>query len=499
VIFLILGGSLWGLFFALGSAKRHRVGRTALGLLIAVGGIGWMWRRRAEVAKSLVAGGCVVGVVGLVAAVWLSPGLRWSVILPTVGVGLLVLFFPAGWLWDNQPGGILAERFADRTPSEALADWIEGNRVRTEVRGVADRMAPGAAAAKAKRVGPGEWHVPVLLNGDPLALDPHALGGAINRTGADARDVTILAGSRLGTGTVVVSDRPPAPPRTVWQALGDIGSVPWPGPAGRGPAVPMNIGFDYNGRPIRLKPPGIDGGNTLIAGATGSGKSSLAHTVIADLCYRPDVALILLDPDGVEHGLYRDRATTLAQGADECARVIERLPEIMEARSKMLAKADRRFFRVGVDGPAAIVVIDEYAAIPANLKDGMTQWLARARKFGGGTVIATQRPQREVIPLIQRDNCAVRIALSLTSGQALDMTLGDDARVHAADILHCPLQGGFVARLVDPSGGDGGYWKGRSYLLTPPYVRDGDPIATAARIISDNTKHLRIDWEDLCV
>jgi hypothetical protein len=30
-------------------------------------------------------------------------------------------------------------------------------------------------------------------------------------------------------------------------------------------------------------------------------------------------------------------------------------------------------------------------------------------------------------------------------------------------------------------------------------VRDGDPIGTAARIISDNTKHMRIDWEDLCV
>jgi len=336
------------------------------------------------------------------------------------------------------------------------------------------------------------------MNGDPLTLDPHALGGAINRTGADARSVEVVAGSRLGTGTVVVSDRPPPTPQTLWEALGSIGTVAWPGPAGRGPGVPMNIGFDYRMRPIHLKPPGIDGGNTLIGGATGSGKSSLVHIVISDLCYRPDVALVLLDPDGVEHGLYRDRATILAQGPDECARVIERLPEIMDVRSKELARHDRRFWRVGVDGPAVIVVIDEYAAIPSNLKDGMTQWLARARKFGGGTVIATQRPQREVIPLIQRDNCMVRIALSLTSAQALDMTLGDDAREHAADILHCPLKGGFVARMVNPSGSDGGYWKGRSYLLTPPYVRDDDEIGTAARMISEQTRHMRIEWGDLC-
>ena len=275
MILLVLAGGLWGLFFMIGSAKRHRLGRTAIGALIAIGAIGLLWRRRTEVAKTMVAGGCVVGVIGIGVAVWMAPGLRWSIILPTVGLTLVILFCPSDLLWDGQPGGILAERFSDRTPSEALADWIEGNRVRTQVRDVAAKAAPGAAAAKAKRVGPGQWAVPVHMNGDPLTLDPHALGGAINRTGADARSVEVVAGSRLGTGTVVVSDRPPPTPQTLWEALGSIGTVAWPGPAGRGPGVPMNIGFDYRMKPIHLKPPGIDGGNTLIGGATGSGKSSL--------------------------------------------------------------------------------------------------------------------------------------------------------------------------------------------------------------------------------
>lgn len=497
MIFLALGGGLWGLLYAIGSARKHRLGRTALGALIAIGAIGMLWRRRADVAKTLVAGGCVIGVVTLVAAVWMAPGLRWNIIIPTVGLGLVVLFLPADLLWDGMPGGIVAEKFGDRGPAEMLADWIEGTHVRRQVKDVAHKAAPGAAAAKAKRIGPGQWAVPVHMNGDPLSLDPHALGGAVNRTGADARNVEVIAGSRLGTGTVIVSDRPQPPAATLWQQLDRLGVRPWPGPVSTAHGAPLNLGFDVNGRTIRTKPPGLDGGNMLIAGTTGSGKSSLVHNVIADLCYRPDVALILLDPDGVEHGLYRDRATVVAQGPDECAMWIERLPEIMEGRSRTLGD-DRRFYRVGVEGPAVIVICDEYAAIPTQLKDGMTQWLARARKFGGGTLVATQRPERGVIPLIQRDNCAVRIAMRLMSAQALDMTLGEDAREFGADALRCDIKGGFVARLMETAGDPGGMWKGRSYLLTPPWVEHDDPIGTAAKMIANQTAHLRIDWRDLC-
>jgi len=490
---------VWGLFFAIGSAKRRRLGRTALGALVAIGAIGYLWRHRVDVARNIIAGSCVVGVLALIAAVWFAPGLRWSIIFPTVGFGAFLLFLPSDWLWEGQPGGILAERFGDRRPSEVLADWIEGNHVRRQVREVADRVSPGAAAAKPKRVAPGKWAVPIHMNGDPLTLDPHALGGAVNRTGADARTVEVIQHSRLGTGTVIVSDKSAPPPQTIWDTIGALGVRPWLGPTGNGPAAPMRIAFDQTAHPIMLPPPGIDGGNVLVAGETGAGKSSLVHVCIADLCYRPDVALVLLDPDGVEHGLYRDRATVLAQGPDECGDVINRLPIIMETRSKMLAKDDRRFFRPGVDGPLVVVVCDEYAAIPDKLKDGMTQWLARARKFGGGTIIATQRPERGVIPLIQRDNCRVRIALGLNSGHALDMTLGDDAREYASDILRCPLKGGLVARMVaQHNGNPGGFWFGRSYLLTPPRVEHGDPIGTAARIVAQQTAHLRIPWEALC-
>jgi hypothetical protein len=495
-LFLVAG--IWFFFWGIGSTqRRHRWGATVLGVLATAGLLGFLWRRRADVTRGLtviVVGGAVI-IWGLL--VWKVPGVRWRFVVPTTGVGLLILFFPGDLLWEGQHGGLVYEALGGRSIRDWFFDWIELGHVQHQVRGQLD---DDSAVGRPRRLESGEVYVPLHLNGDPEQVNPYAIGGAINRTGQDVRSVTVIPGSRLGTGGLVISDAPPAPPVTPWECLAEIGTLAWPGPLSDDPAAPVRFGFYPDGRELRLPPPGLHGGNVLLAGETGAGKSSDLHVIVSDLCFRRDTALWLLDPDGVELGPYRDRATVVAQNRDTVIEAMEELVAIMEHRTAWMDAQDppRRFWRVGIDGPQILVVFDEYAAIPEKYKDPLEQWLARARKVGGGTFIATQRPERKVIPLIQRDNCRVRIALAMNSAEAVSMTLGPDGYELAPDLLTLNLKGAGYARIVAPDGGGRATCEPhRAYLLTPPRVENDDPIGTAARIVAAHTKHLRITKSEL--
>jgi len=490
-------GGAWLFFYGIGSSRRrHRWGATVLGVLATAGLLGLLWRRRADVTRGLtfmaVGGAALVWLV----LVWKVPGVRWRFVVPTTAVGMLILFFPGDVLWEGQRGGVIYESLGGRSIREWFFDWIELGHVQHQVRG---ELSDTAAVGRPQRIGPGEVYVPLHINGDPELVDPYAIGGAINRTGQDVRSVTVVPGSRLGTGGLVISDAPPPPPVTPWDELAEVGVRPWPGPLSDDPRAPVRFGFYPDGSELRLPPPGLHGGNVLLAGETGAGKSSDLHVIVSDLCYRRDTALWLLDPDGVELGCYKDRATVVAQNRDTVIEAMEELVAIMEHRTAWLDVQDppRRFWRVGIDGPQIIVVFDEYAAIPEKYKGSMEQWLARARKIGGGSFIATQRPERKVIPLIQRDNCRVRIALAMNSAEAVTMTLGADGYAIAPDLLSLNLKGAGYARVVTPEGGRATCEPHRAYLLTPPLVEHDDPIGTAARMVASQTRHLRISRSEL--
>lgn len=445
--------------------KGKQVGFTLGGLLLILGLLGLAWKRRRDIGT-----GVIVAAVGLpcliwVVALWRYPHMRFQLVLPALLVALVGLYMPGGWL-DDIAG--------DKTLKEAFAEYIAGSHHRVAVATEARRVSPDAKVGRARRTPDGDWRVPVAMPADPGRLEPHRVGGRVNRKGS-ARGVAVRPGDKLGTADVIVSERPPEPELTPWQRIAKLGVRRWPGPYTDHPTAVMRLGFDEYGEEFRISPtvPHI-----LIAGATDAGKSGVLHCILHELAFRQHWGLILLDPDGVELAPYADRATIYAGTAKECAKVIRHLEALHERR---LAKMRGRLWEIGVDGPGVYVVCDEYAAIPNDAKGGMEQWLARARKTMGRAVIATQRPERGVIPLIQRDNTRLRFALGMESDEASRMVLG----ISGAEEIPLSLQGAYILK------NDRVVRHGRGYLVTPPAGTHADPIAASAELVTAATKSLR--------
>jgi hypothetical protein len=212
------------------------------------------------------------------------------------------------------------------------------------------------------------------------------------------------------------------------------------------------------------------------------------HVFLADLAFRNNLAIIYLDPHAVEGELWKDRCSLVAQGLPDTIRTIGGLPALMERRAQRMKG---RSWNVRTDGPRVLLILDEYAAIPTKLKDGVARWLAEARKFGGGAILCLQRAEREFIPLHQRDNCRIRIAVGAESDESSRMTLGPGAPL--ATQIPESLRGAAIIRVerrCRPA---------RSYLLSPPgpLGPDDDPIEIAAPAIARATAGLRIPMEDL--
>jgi hypothetical protein len=146
------------------------------------------------------------------------------------------------------------------------------------------------------------------------------------------------------------------------------------------------------------------------------------------------------------------------------------------------------------DGPWLLVFFDEYAAMPTRLKLGAGRWLAESRKFGGGSILALQRAERDHITLDQRDNCRVRVACGAESDEASRMTLGHGPEIPLATQIPESLKGGAIVRV------ERSYRPGRFYLLTPPggCPPGADPIEIAAPLVARATAGLRVPMERIC-
>lgn len=480
---------LFGGLYLLGAMASvgKKTFKVLLGAGIVLAGLTWFWKNRRDAAGAI--GALIVALVvgGWLLALYLSPELRWNLFVPLCPVVLAAAFWPAGWPFAWVPGGFVDQYVGEgRTIREALSDWAEAHAVHQKI---ADRMGDEAWVGRPRRSGDG-WEADYARPKDAEAVDPDEIGGAVNEV-TDVRNVEVRRGDKLGHGTLVLSPHPPEPELTPWQRFEQMGTLVWPGPGGwsdrdpMSPASPLRVFYDQWGRPADLPVPGTNGGSTLLCGVTRSGKSGTLHVITADLAFRHDTAIIYLDPQGVEGALWADRCTAVAVGVRECERMIAHLPRIMERR---LAHMGGIKWRTS-DGAQLLVICDEYALIPRKAKDGMSEWLAGSAKAGCGTLLALQRAQREMIPLDQRDNFHVGVALHVGSDEANGMILGHGEGVPNAREIPLGLKG--AAWLRYPSGN---FLPVRSYYLCPPYpVPAGDePIQHAVVDIARATAGLRV-------
>jgi DNA segregation ATPase FtsK/SpoIIIE, S-DNA-T family len=171
--------------------------------------------------------------------------------------------------------------------------------------------------------------------------------------------------------------------------------------------------------------------HVLVAGTTGSGKSSLMNSFITSLLFRnsPDeLKLILIDPKRVEFTGYNDIPHLLTP-------VITEQDKILSALKWAMSEMDRRyklFQSVGVRNVQAynemsgfqavsniVIFIDELADLmmfaPVEVEDAITRLAQLARATGIHLVIATQRPSVDVITGLMKANIPCRIAFNVSS------------------------------------------------------------------------------------
>lgn len=190
----------------------------------------------------------------------------------------------------------------------------------------------------------------------------------------------------------------------------------------------LNLGAEFGG--LSSHEP-----HSLVAGATGSGKSVLIQALILDIAATNSkelAQLILIDPKmGVDYAPLadlphmRDEIVTTKEKAGE---VLEALVQEMEDRYRAFAKARARDLptynaKVSAEErlPMVFLVHDEFAdwmlddAYKGAVGAAVQRLGVKARAAGIHLIFAAQRPDKDVMPMQLRENLGNRLILKVSS------------------------------------------------------------------------------------
>lgn len=162
----------------------------------------------------------------------------------------------------------------------------------------------------------------------------------------------------------------------------------------------------------------------LVAGTTGSGKSSFINTMLVSLLRRADperVKLVLIDPkmveltpyEGVPHLMF-----PVVTEVDQAITTLKWVEDEMDQRYEMMRDAGVRHVD-GIGLPYIVVVVDELADLMMSSKQQVESSVVRiaqkARAAGIHLVLATQRPSVDVVTGLIKSNVPSRLAFAAAS------------------------------------------------------------------------------------
>lgn len=215
--------------------------------------------------------------------------------------------------------------------------------------------------------------------------------------------------------------------------------------------IPINFGVDSLGKPYLedlVKLPHL-----LVAGSTGSGKSTFVSSVIASLMYARaphEVQFILSDTKQVEFGHFLGSQHLLFDPLTSIYQTMEKmdwLVDEMERRLKLIATTQSRNIheynalmraRQMATLCFIVLVIDELADILSGDKRGeakvaeakLQRIVQKSRAAGVYVIASTQRPSVNVVSGSIKANFPARLSFKLPSGVDSRTVLGTEGAEH---------------------------------------------------------------------